>query len=509
VKRFLPLLSTALVAVILIAGCTPSPSPAAPATPEYAVVYDANGGQFGTAPVDTAEYEEGASVTVLGRNGLVRGGHAFAGWNTAPDGEGTAYAADDAFVMGNEDVTLYADWTPFPAGSHSVIYLANGASAGSAPIDDTPHPEGESFTVYMKGDLALAGHLFRDWNTDRAGASGVLYEADSDYPMGTSDIVLYAQWSPPRISFSTGGGSSVARDDDGTAESFPVSAYAANALEGWHTGSSSGPKVAFPYAVAEDTTLYAQWLPCTDGLGYAPVTGGYSVSKGASAGVTSLVVPAYWLGEPVVAVADEAFKDVTTITAYSLPDGVETIGDAAFSGCTGLTYKTLSLPSRIKYIGDYAFYGINSYNISFPTGLLTIGDYAFQYNNQNTAPILTLPDTLATIGQFAFADWSGITAVTIPASVNHIGSHAFGAMATSPALKTVNMLRAAPPVTGYRIFGIEVGEVPSDSVYLRHSTNLRIHVPSVQAETEYQASSEWSYYSLSNGYDSTDHIVTP
>ncbi len=53
----------------------------------------------------------GATVTVLGNTGgLAKAGHHFAGWNTAADGSGTAYAAGATFGMGTADVTLYAQW---------------------------------------------------------------------------------------------------------------------------------------------------------------------------------------------------------------------------------------------------------------------------------------------------------------------------------------------------------------------------------------------------------------
>jgi uncharacterized repeat protein (TIGR02543 family) len=80
--------------------------------PTYTVTYNGNGSTGGTAPTDEGAYQEGANVTVLGEDDPpTQTGYTFAGWNTAADGSGTAYAADDTFTMGTADVTLYAQWT--------------------------------------------------------------------------------------------------------------------------------------------------------------------------------------------------------------------------------------------------------------------------------------------------------------------------------------------------------------------------------------------------------------
>ncbi|MCK4516813.1 MAG: InlB B-repeat-containing protein, partial [Spirochaetaceae bacterium] len=54
--------------------------------PTYTVTYDGNEDTGGTAPVDSATYEQGDLVTVLSEGSLVRTDHAFGGWNTAANG---------------------------------------------------------------------------------------------------------------------------------------------------------------------------------------------------------------------------------------------------------------------------------------------------------------------------------------------------------------------------------------------------------------------------------------
>jgi hypothetical protein len=88
-------------------------------------------------------------------------------------------------------------------------------------------------------------------------------------------------------------------------------------------------------------------------------------------------------------------KDTTTLIccpagktgAYAIPNGVDSIVNNAFRGCSGLT-GALTIPSSVKEIGDYAFY-----NCSRLTGALTI------------------PSSVTYIGQYAFGSCTGFTAI--------------------------------------------------------------------------------------------------
>ena len=64
----------------------------------------------------------------LTTNTFTRTGFTFAGWNTAADGTGTAYA-DGASYPFAADATMYAQWRG------TVTYNGNGNTGGSAPTD--------------------------------------------------------------------------------------------------------------------------------------------------------------------------------------------------------------------------------------------------------------------------------------------------------------------------------------------------------------------------------------
>ena len=70
------------------------------------ITFVANDGE-GTMGTQTVKPNEATALTA---NTFTRADYDFAGWNTAKDGSGTAYA-DNANITTNENVTLYAQWT--------------------------------------------------------------------------------------------------------------------------------------------------------------------------------------------------------------------------------------------------------------------------------------------------------------------------------------------------------------------------------------------------------------
>ena len=112
-------------------------------------------------------------------------------------------------------------------------------------------------------------------------------------------------------------------------------------------------------------------------------------------------------------------NDITTV---NISNGVTSIGDYAFSFCTGLT--SIEIPASVKTIGNYAFQGCwGLTSIEIPASVTTIGNAAF-----NTCIYLTsinIPANVTTIGNEAFGNCTGLTSITIPASVTSIGYWAF------------------------------------------------------------------------------------
>jgi uncharacterized repeat protein (TIGR02543 family) len=172
--------------------------------PTCAVTYNGNGNTGGNVPADGHGYQPGATVTVLGNTGnLARTGYIFSGWNTAPDGSGTAYQAGGSFAI-TANTTLYAVWSIAPLCT--VTYDGNGGS-GAPPADsNSPYLPGATVTVLGNtGNLTRTGYLFSGWNTAPDG-SGTAYQAGGSFAI-TANTTLYAVWTPI-IPGGGGGGSS-------------------------------------------------------------------------------------------------------------------------------------------------------------------------------------------------------------------------------------------------------------------------------------------------------------
>ena len=148
--------------------------------PEYHfyVTYAANGGEGEVS--DNGEYSSDDTVTVQPGDALWREGYSFGGWNTQPDGTGTAYRAGETFRI-TDDVTLYAQWI---AGNRVIYdYRTNGGSFATKSIADVAL----GAEIDLTPTAAKAGWEFVGWNTDKDAHEGL-----ASLKMGDADMTLYA-----------------------------------------------------------------------------------------------------------------------------------------------------------------------------------------------------------------------------------------------------------------------------------------------------------------------------
>lgn len=110
------------------------------------------------------------------------------------------------------------------------------------------------------------------------------------------------------------------------------------------------------------------------------------------------------------------------LTSVVLPEGLETIGDEAFSWDKNL--RNINLPSTLRSIGEAAFLKCQLLeSIILPEGLKDIPRSAF--SDCSSIQILTLPSSLKNIGESAFYGIGYNGEVNIPESVISIGDEAF------------------------------------------------------------------------------------
>ncbi|MCR5701134.1 MAG: leucine-rich repeat domain-containing protein [Lachnospiraceae bacterium] len=105
-----------------------------------------------------------------------------------------------------------------------------------------------------------------------------------------------------------------------------------------------------------------------------------------------------------------------------IENGVTSIGEWAFDGCTGLT--SITLPNSVTSIGDCAFFGCKGLtSITLPDSVKSIGESAFSGCTGLTS--ITLPNGVTSIGRSAFSGCEGLTSITLPDSVTSVGEYAF------------------------------------------------------------------------------------
>jgi hypothetical protein len=114
----------------------------------------------------------------------------------------------------------------------------------------------------------------------------------------------------------------------------------------------------------------------------------------------------------VTSIGDYAFSYCSGLTSIEIPNSVTSIGNSAFSYCSGLA--SIEIPNSVTSIGDYAFYycsGLTS--IEIPNAVTSIGDYAFYYCSGLAS--VEIPNSVTSIGNSAFSSCSGLTSMTIHA----------------------------------------------------------------------------------------------
>lgn len=130
----------------------------------------------------------------------------------------------------------------------------------------------------------------------------------------------------------------------------------------------------------EETIFLVDQCIVRNGIWYIETDEGYEV-VGHEEDISSLIIPEFIDGLPVVAIKEGAFKDSLTLKGdVVLPKSLERIESEAFMNCRNIDGK-LYIPSSLETIGDRAFYGCESLSgdLIIPDSVETIGDEAFAY----------------------------------------------------------------------------------------------------------------------------------
>ena len=159
---------------------------------------------------------------------------------------------------------------------------------------------------------------------------------------------------------------------------------------------------------------------------------GYTVTGIGTCTDKELIIPSEYDAKPVTSIGNEAFSGCTGLTSVIIPDSVTSIGEGAFDCCTGLTSITVAKGNTKYHSAGNCLIETESKtliagckNSIIPTdgSVTSIGYVAFSYCTGLTS--VTIPGSVTSIGYAAFSGCTGLTSVTIPNSVTSIGYGAF------------------------------------------------------------------------------------
>ena len=143
--------------------------------------------------------------------------------------------------------------------------------------------------------------------------------------------------------------------------------------------------------------------------------------------LTSVTIP-----DSVTSIGKSAFYGCKSLTSVTIPDSVTSIGESAFSSCEALT--SVTIPSRVTSIGERAFRGVQSVQVSAENPVFSVDESGVLINKKEKKLLYvprslsgsyTIPDSVTSIGESAFSGCEALTSVTIPDSVTSIGDWAF------------------------------------------------------------------------------------
>ena len=168
------------------------------------------------------------------------------------------------------------------------------------------------------------------------------------------------------------------------------------------------------------------------------------------------------IGNSVTTIGNSAFSDCTGLTtvtwnARNVQD-FQSTGGRPFSNCKNLTEFVFG--EEVEHIPDYLCYKLTTLkNLVIGNSVTSIGEWAFHRCTSLTE--VTIPNSVTTIGGLAFYSCTGLQKVTIGNSVKSIGSNAFSSCTSLTAITIPNSVTSIESGTFFSCTGLTEVTIPN------------------------------------------------
>lgn len=129
------------------------------------------------------------------------------------------------------------------------------------------------------------------------------------------------------------------------------------------------------------------------------------------------------LEEGTTQVYEGLFMDCEHLTSVQIPNTVKSIGNRAFYGCKSMTEFTIS--PMVETLGEAVFYDSGITRISVPASVKSCGSKAYSAFDGENIQEVTLEEGFEEIYDCMFAACAGLTKVNCPTTLRKIGDNAF------------------------------------------------------------------------------------
>ncbi len=203
-------------------------------------------------------------------------------------------------------------------------------------------------------------------------------------------------------------------------------------------------------SIGHEAFYYCNNLTCitveADNRNYASQDGIlYNKAKTEFIHIPAAIQGAVTIPNGVTSVGDSAFSGCSGLTSVTIPDNVRSIGKLAFNGCSQLV--SISIGAGVNVIGGDAFEACNALNSVYITDLSAWCNIEFNnnpllygaklyLNGQTLKDEVILPNTVTSLGNYALLGCNEITALIIPDSVKTVG---YMALSGCSALKSLTI----------------------------------------------------------------------